>query len=160
MNKPPEKIRVVIDKDFYTYTTNKAVNELNSKLQCLAPFTEHFYTLEKPMTQKTENLTEKDERYHYDIDDIVEFDQGEGRYKGQIYGRNYMYDSVVSYKVTVGLADYLIHPLHIIVPDPSKPKEVEKSEYEKDKSNLAMKLADSPAWFLLNYLEKHFQRKP
>lgn len=112
------------------------------------------------MTQKTENLTEKDERYHYDIDDIVEFDQGEGRYKGQIYGRNYMYDSVVSYKVTVGLADYLIHPLHIIVPDPSKPKEVEKSEYEKDKSNLAMKLADSPAWFLLNYLEKHFQRKP
>ena len=61
----------------------------------------------------------------------------------------------------------LIEGPYSIVPDPSKPKEVEDDKYEKDREALIGFLRINPtlppkaiAQHILRFIEKEFQRKP
>lgn len=120
MNKPPERIRVFIDKkgNPWIFAKDMILEQLNSEYSgnhFLMPWREFYYTLEKPMTQKTENLTEKEAWIAMANGECV----GTRQYIHRInYGHVEFWDGKWLFTGRLGVGPYSI------VPDPSKQKEV------------------------------------
>jgi len=161
MNKPPEKLRVFIDKkgNPWIFAKDMILEQLNSEYSgnhFLMPWREFYYTLEKPMTQKTENLTTEEAwaamaRGEY-LNTVREvFHLLNGRVLRYWDGNFWVNTSV------------LIEGPYSIVSDPSKPKEVE-DEYIGDRMHLLdgnhYRSETGSLKALLVFIEKHFQRKP
>lgn len=159
MNKPPERIRVFIDKkgNPWIFAKDMILEQLNSEYSgnhFLMPWREFYYTLEKPMTQKTENLTEKEAWIAMANGECV----GTRQYIHRInYGHVEFWDGKWLFTGRLGVGPYSI------VPDPSKPKEVE-DEYIGDRMHLLdgnhYRSETGSLKALLVFIEKHFQRKP
>ena len=157
MNKPPEKIRFVFDpSDGFLCQTDATAEVFNDTS------IEIFYTLEKPMTQKTENLTTQEAwaamargecvKSKKQIQTLVAIDGfSELRYYSH------------STKGWFSTALFEVGP-YSIVPDPSKPKEVE-DEYEKDRLRIIStvsnedNLPEYQARKLIEFIERNFEKR-
>lgn len=122
MNKPPERVRVVINK-LGSIHWNKHANLACFDLEypTSSPHTEHFYTLEKePVQKKTENLTTEEAWAAMARGECVNTRGGVHR----------IIDCSLYWWVNDewGYSDTIGSPPYSIVPDPSKPKEVETDE--------------------------------
>ena len=161
MNKPPEKLRVVCESNgkVWSWNSNDSLSDLDKHAVGERPFSEHFYTLEKPMTQKTENLTTEEAWAAMArgecvkcVDAIHRIDRNHVEFWTGSHDR---------WQET----NYLNPGPYSIVPDPSKPKEVELGEYEKDRvkvveASLYLALEDERS-NMICFIEKHFEkRKP
>jgi hypothetical protein len=161
MNKPPEKLRIVFNTESGRhYETGAPLNELIGK------YTEHFYTLEKPMTQKTENLTTEEAwaamargecvKTKKQIQTLVDVD-------GFSELRYYSHSTKQWFSTSL----FEVGP-YSIVPDPSKPKEVEDNDLSSSKMKVMSrargmdksgKMADL-ALMIMDWVHCEFQRKP
>lgn len=149
MNKPPEQLMEGKPGQRIVYIGN-------GFLPSYEDFQRAFILEEeKPMTQKTENLTEKDAWIALANGECV----GTRRYIHRInYGHVEFWDGKWLFTGRLSVGPYSI------VPDPSKPKEVELGEYEQDR----MKVVEASLYQVLEdersnmicFIEKHFVRKP
>lgn len=165
MNKPPEKIRVVMNRYRCIVPDAAPIYEWDREHPDCTPHTEHFYTLEKPMTQKTSH-----------IKDTYIFDESIQGYRGALESEKQMCEDIKRpmTQKTENLtteeawaamargecvkAHYYVHRIrenvfqffngekwlssceldsgpYSIVPDPPKPKDIE-NEYNEDKRKL------------------------
>jgi hypothetical protein len=120
MNKPPERLRILFDSRDGSY--------LLSSLPAMhrgRNYSEHFYTMEpEPMTQKTENLTEKEAWAAVGAGECVSMRNIVHAIRG---------DHLCYWNGRTWVATHSIRSgPYSIVPDPSKPKEVE-DEYNKSR---------------------------
>jgi len=158
MINPPKRIRVVIDKDNYSYTCDKNIDELNIKLQCLAPFTEHFYTLEekeKPMEQKKE-MTDQDAWIAMAKGECVDTEDGIHTIKDN---RLFFWNNQQQWIATSILND----GPYSIVPNPSRLEvKVDRYIYQRDfLLDDARKngVTSVTIQLLIDIIDKHLQRK-
>ncbi len=155
MNKPPEKIRVVVSKNGKAILDDCdqwSIAKWGRNRPEEAPFTEHFYTLEKPMTQKTENLTTEEAWTAMARGECVKSCSGTIRRINRIAIE--YYEEVDAQWLgcdSIGKAPYFI------VPDPSKPKEVD-GEYEKDREYVIKDNGYHEDF--IEFIEKYYVRKP
>lgn len=164
MNKPPEKLRVFIDKkgNPWIFAKDMILEQLNSEYSgnhFLMPWREFYYTLEKPMTQKTENLTEKEAWIAMANGECVKALRKDYRvYKGELL------EWSITLGTWMGVTTMGVGP-YSIVPDPSKPKEVEDDKYEKDRIEVINGYINSSsdglkARLMIEFVERNYQRKP
>lgn len=120
MNKPPERLRIIKDDMGNIFLDSKTPYDLKqiNKTYPDKPYTEHFYTLEKePMQKKTENLTTEE--------------AWAAMARGECVGTKVAIFSILNNGLNywdnicwVPTSTLATGP-YSIVPDPSKPKEVE-----------------------------------
>lgn len=148
MTKPPERVMVIFDPNYGSY--------VSPQYCLLSPDNQkHFYTLEKPMEQKTENLTTEEA--------WAAMARGECVKAGNSIQRicrdwlQYWDEDRWLSTSAIGCAPYSI------VPDPSKPKDVERSEYEKDREALIKGsfVGEALRTAIVGFIERNFEkRKP
>lgn len=152
MNKPPERIRVINTAEGLIVSGNNFL---------FSGDTEHFYTLEKePMEKKTENLTVQEAWAAMARGECVSTSLCVHRINGLFLE---WYDNNGDGSKWESASNLEPGP-YSIVPDPSKPKEVE-DEYEAEKERLlddfnntnSFKMATKS---LIEFMERNFARKP
>lgn len=174
MNKPPEKIRVVVSKNGKAILDDCdqwSIAKWGRNRPEEAPFTEHFYTLEKPMTQKTENL------FQYGLPNvtgiIIDDRKTENLTTEEAWAAMSRGECVKTAREVFHLfsgrvlkywngnfwvnTSVLIEGPYSIVPDPSKPKEVD-GEYEKDREYVIKDNGYHEDF--IEFIEKYYVRKP
>ena len=154
MNKPPEKIRVVVSKNGKAILDDCdqwSIAKWGRNRPEEAPFTEHFYTLEKPMTQKTENLTTQEAWAAMARGECVDTEQAVHRING--LRLEYWRGEKLGWTLT----SIMDAGPYSIVTDPSKPKEVD-GEYEKDREYVIKDNGYHEDF--IEFIEKYFVRKP
>ena len=157
MNKPPEKIQLVYDREgelrYTKYNAHLDLYYLDKDWPNRAPHTEHFYTLEKPMTQKTENLTTEEAWIAMVNGQYVKsFRKVYTIYAGELLEWSMALEKWMGV-TAIGVGPYSI------VPDPSKPKEVE-DEYNKKRAKLQKEYPGTATREILDFVDEIYARKP